>query len=250
MPQSGLVGSRVVVDRSYAILPPEGIPESVLPGWEATHARILTAPAMGAAFVQYLLELEAGGGGDHRLAPPVQAFFHVLDGEAVLSSGGRSHRLTAGGFAYLTPGSAFGLRSSKGARMLWLKKTYVPTPGHAPGEVIGNEREVKGEAFMGFEELLLKKLLPETLGFDMAMNIFTFQPGSSLPVTETHVMEHGLYLFEGQGLYFLGREWYEVKSGDFIWMGPYCPQSFFATGTTPARYLYYKDVHRDVEPRP
>jgi (S)-ureidoglycine aminohydrolase len=29
-------------------------------------------------------------------------------------------------------------------------------------------------------------------------------------------------------------------------MGPYCPQSFYATGSEPARYIYYKDVNRDV----
>lgn len=250
MPQSGLVGSRVVVHRRYAILPPEGVPESVLPGWDTTSARILAAPAMGAAFVQYLLELGAGGGGDHQLAERVEAFFYVLDGEATLARGSRTHTLAAGGYAYLVPGSAFTLRAARGARLLWLKKTYVPLAGHAPGEVIGKESTVQGEPFMGKPELLLKKLLPDGLGYDMAMNIFTFQPGSSLPLTETHVMEHGLYLFEGQGVYYLGREWYEVRSGDFIWMGPYCPQSFYATGGAPARYIYYKDVNRDVEPRP
>ncbi|MFI5371646.1 MAG: (S)-ureidoglycine aminohydrolase [Candidatus Eisenbacteria bacterium] len=250
MSQDGLVESRAVVHRRYAILPPEGIPESVLPGWEATRARVLAAPAMGAAFVEILLELDAGGGGDHQLAERVEAFFYVLDGEATLARGGRTHTLAAGGYAYLVPGSAFALRATRGARLLWLKKTYMPLPGHAPGEVVGKESTVKGEPFMGDPELLLKKLLPDTLAYDMAMNIFTFQTGSSLPVTETHVMEHGLYLFEGQGVYYLGHEWHEVHSGDFIWMGPYCPQSFHATGATPARYIYYKDVNRDVEPRP
>jgi hypothetical protein len=36
-----------------------------------------------------------------------------------------------------------------------------------------------------------------------------------------------------------------VRSGDVIWMAPYCPQWFVATGKTPARYIYYKDVNRD-----
>jgi (S)-ureidoglycine aminohydrolase len=80
----------------------------------------------------------------------------------------------------------------------------------------------------------------------MAMNIFTFPPGYSLPVVETHVMEHGLYFLEGQGLYYLGDAWREVRAGDFIWMGPWCPQSFYATSSAPARYVYYKDVNRDV----
>ena len=50
MPQKGLVGSRAVVERNYAILPPQGIPESVLPEWNGTAARVLAAPVMGARF--------------------------------------------------------------------------------------------------------------------------------------------------------------------------------------------------------
>ena len=37
----------------------------------------------------------------------------------------------------------------------------------------------------------------------------------------------------------------EVERDDFIYMAPYCPQSFVASGTEPAEYLLYKDVYRD-----
>lgn len=246
--QQGLVGSRVVVERNYAILPPEGIPESVLPDWDATAARILAAPPMGARFVQYLLDVNAGGGTQHALARHVEGFFYVLDGEVRFDLNGQGRRLGPGGFAYLSPGSRFGVQVPSGtARLLWLKKVYEPLGTNAPTDLVGNETEVKGEPFLGVEELLLKTLLPAHVAYDMAMNIFTFPPGYSLPMTETHVMEHGLYFLEGQGVYYLGDRWTEVKAGDFIWMGPYCPQSFYATGSTPARYLYYKNVHRDVE---
>jgi len=242
--------NRVVVERLYALLPPEGIPESVLPGWEGTGVRVLTAPAMGAGFVQLLLELAAGGGGGQRLPERVEAFFYVLEGGCVVTCEGRTHTLGTGGFVYLVPGSAFTLRASGVTRVLWIKKTYVPADGHVPREVSGHEQRIAGEAYQGSSDLLLKKLLPDTPDYDMAMNIFTFQSGAALPVIETHVMEHGLYLFEGRGVYYLGYDWYQVKRGDFIWMGPYCPQSFVATGDVPARYIYYKDVNRDVEPRP
>jgi (S)-ureidoglycine aminohydrolase len=59
-------------------------------------------------------------------------------------------------------------------------------------------------------------------------------------------MEHGLYFLQGKGIYFLGDDWMEVQADDFIWMGPYCPQSFYATGPAPARYLYYKNVNREI----
>ena len=35
-----------------------------------------------------------------------------------------------------------------------------------------------------------------------------------------------------------------MQAGDFIYMAPYCPQSFVA-GDEPAEYLLYKDVWRD-----
>jgi len=43
-------------------------------------------------------------------------------------------------------------------------------------------------------------------------------------------MEHGLMMLEGGGIYRLGDSWYPVTAGDFIWMGPWCPQWFGAIG--------------------
>lgn len=247
MAQQGLVGSRVVVARNYAVLPPEGIPESVLPDWSDTAARILTAPAMGAAFVQYRLDLAPQGGARMTLPEHVEGFFFLLEGMAQLDLNGLGRTLDPGGFAYLSPGARFALSAgTKGASLLWLKKRFVPWGDGPPEDVVGNERKMPGETYMGIEGLILKTLIPNEPAFDMAMNIFTFPPGHSLPVTETHVMEHGLYFLQGQGVYYLGDRWMEVKAGDFIWMGPYCPQSFYATGTEPSRYIYYKDVNRDV----
>lgn len=100
---------------------------------------------------------------------------------------------------------------------------------------------------MGDEGALLQTLIPDEFAYDIAMNIFTFQTGHSLPVTETHVMEHGLYVLGGKGLYYLDDTWMEVEESDFIWMGPFCPQSYYATGPDPTRYLYYKNVNREIE---
>lgn len=247
MPQQGLVTSRVVVERNFCLLPPEGIPASVLPEWTQTEARILAAPALGARFAMYLLDLAAGGGSGQTPPANLQGFFYVIDGECDLDLHGRGYRLVRGGYAYVPPGARFHLLARDAARVIWLKKTYQPFGNMPPHEVVGNEADVKGEPFMDIQELLLKKLLPDDVAFDMAMNVFTFPPGFSLPITETHVMEHGLYMLQGQGVYYLGNRWMEVKAGDFIWMGPYCPQSFYATSSEPARYIYYKDVNRDVE---
>ncbi len=45
-------------------------------------------------------------------------------------------------------------------------------------------------------------------------------------------------------IYRLADAWYPVTAGDFIWMGPWCPQWFGAIGKLPAKYLIYKDWNR------
>ncbi len=59
-----------------------------------------------------------------------------------------------------------------------------------------------------------------------------YQPGAALALVEIHVMEHGLLMLQGGGIYRLGNSWYPVQTGDFIWMAPYCPQWFGALGKT------------------
>ncbi|HEY4254046.1 MAG TPA: hypothetical protein VGM87_22755, partial [Roseomonas sp.] len=66
------------------------------------------------------------------------------------------------------------------------------------------------------------------------------------PAVETHVMEHGLLMLEGQGLYYLSGTWHEIWAGDFIWMGAFCPQQFYPTGGGRSVYLLYKNVNRDI----
>ena len=110
---------------------------------------------------------------------------------------------------------------------------------------IGDAAQVRGEAFQGDPALRLQTLLPIEPALDMAINLFTYDPGGHLPQVEIHVMEHGLVMLEGSGVYRLADDWFPVGRGDVIWMAPYCPQWFVAMGKTPARYLYYKDVQRD-----
>ena len=126
------------------------------------------------------------------------------------------------------------------------EKRYVIQRGYSiPEPIFGDERDVEGTAFMGDPDAILKILLPRDPRFDLAVNVFTFQPGASLPLVEVHVMEHGLLMLDGKGVYRLGDDWYPVRQGDVVWMAPFCPQWFVAMGKDPRAYLYYKDVNRD-----
>ena len=141
----------------------------------------------------------------------------------------------------------FDLRAPVKSELLTLKKRYEPASGvMKPEPFTGNISNVSADPWMGNAHARLQLLIPDELGYDFAMNIFEFDPGYGLPYVETHVMEHGLYFLEGKGVYYLEEEWMEVEATDFIYMAPYCPQSFYATGPTPAKYLYYKNVNRDI----
>ena len=57
----------------------------------------------------------------------------------------------------------------------------------------------------------MRALLPDDPAFDFAVNTMTFQPGATLPMVEIHVMEHGLLMLAGGGIYRLGEQ---LVSGD------------------------------------
>ena len=246
--QTQLLGSRTRVEARYALIPLEGIPFSRLPEWPAAEAQVLAAPALGAEFAEYRLRLPQGAEGNHPADGEIEHFLFVLEGSVELGlAPGGSHRLTAGGYALVPPSMSYRVQASEDTILLVLRKRYEPlSQGGEFEPVIGNEGDVPREVYMGDEGALLQSLIPDDFAYDLAMNIFTFQVGHSLPVTETHVMEHGLYVLAGKGLYYLGDSWMEVEESDFIWMGPFCPQSYYATGPVASRYIYYKNVNREI----
>jgi (S)-ureidoglycine aminohydrolase len=229
-------------------MPLDGFPPSKLPAWPEADVRVLAAPALGAEFAEYYMSVPRGRGTRHAAEGRIETFFYVLSGDFALALDGQpERRLMKGGFALVPPAASYRLTAATDGSLLMLKKEYEPAEGiDPPVAVVGSQAEVPGEIYMNDEGTRLQTLLPDDLAFDLAMNIFTFEPGRSLPVVETHVMEHGLYFLEGKGVYYLDDEWMEVEAGDFIWMGPYVPQSFYAAGPTPAKYIYYKNVNRDI----
>jgi (S)-ureidoglycine aminohydrolase len=121
----------------------------------------------------------------------------------------------------------------------------VPVAGvSAPRLLVSNEDTIASHALDGDPDLQVKCLLPDEAQFDFAVNTMVYQPGAALSMVEMHVMEHGLLMLEGGGIYRLGDAWYPVTAGDFIWMAPWCPQWFGAIGKKPAKYLIYKDCNR------
>ena len=247
-PHTALVHSRARVSQRYALMPLEGYPFSKLPTWPDAEVRVLASPALGANFAQFLIDLPAGGRGQFPADERIETFCYVVSGKGEHREGTRAKRqIVAGSFSLTPPRVANEFCASEPMRLMIFEKRYQPSPGIPLFSALhGNEHEVVAEPWAETDKIKLQTLVPDDLQFDMAMNIFTFTPGFGLPIVETHVMEHGLLFLQGKGVYQLGDEWMEVQKDDFIWMGPFCPQSFYATGEQPAKYIYYKDVNREI----
>jgi (S)-ureidoglycine aminohydrolase len=242
-----LVYARTRVTSHYALMPLEGFPASKLPSSPHAEARVLAGPALGAQFVEMLIDLPKGEA--FHVSPPegIENFYFVLSGSGKIREANSPRALEPGNFGLIPPGTEYEITAAEPLRFLTLQKKYEPAPGIKIFRSIhGHESKIEKKVWADNPHSLLQTLIPDELAYDLAMNIFTFDPGFGLPIVETHVMEHGLLFLQGKGLYFLGNEWMEVETDDFIWMGPYCPQSFYATGPTPSRYIYYKNVNREI----
>jgi (S)-ureidoglycine aminohydrolase len=239
--------TRAHVGTRHALITADNHVNSSVPGFSGATAVVLVSPALGAKVSQTLVTFESGGAAAIG-ASDVQTFGYVMNGGARVTTGSKSSVLRAGGFFFCPAGFDWSLKSpKKGTRLTLFQKKYVPLKGvKAPLPIIGDESKVKGTPFLGDPAANLQVLLPDAPAFDMAVNLFAYQPGGHLPFVEIHIMEHGLVMLSGEGVYRLEDAWYPVKAGDAIWMAPYCPQWFVAMGKVPARYLYYKDVNRSA----
>jgi (S)-ureidoglycine aminohydrolase len=209
---------------------------------EACSAVVHVSPALGAGFTEYAAEFEAGG----RLgATRAQRFVFVMDGNVKVEVDGRSNELRASGYAYIPEGLSHRIFASTVCRAAVIEKRYEPLDSVAPPKlIISNEDAVSAHPLGDDPALQVKCLLPDEMSFDFAVNTMVYQPGAALSMVEMHIMEHGLIMLEGGGIYRLGDCWYPVTASDFIWMAPWCPQWFGAIGKTPAKYLIYKNWNR------
>lgn len=223
--------------RDHLLQTPDAFVRAPLPGMHKATAIVHISPVGGAAFTQYTAEIEAGG---NVAAAEHQRFVYVLEGEA--KDGKRT--LGTGDFAYFPPGQG-SLAGVTTARLAVIEKPYRTLAETAPpASFHGSERRVTPTLLGDDPGLEVRGLVPDEPAFDFQVNTMTYQPGASLPAVEIHVMEHGLLMLDGGGIYRLSDAWYPVRAGDFIWMAPYCPQWFGAIGRSPARYLIYKDWNR------
>jgi len=228
--------------RNHLLLTPDTFVRTALPGMKNASAIVHVGPALGAAFTEYTVEFEPKGELGNT---PAQRFLYVMEGALTLEAEGKRQGLGARGFAYLPEDCSHKIIAKEKSRVAVIEKPYERIEKiEPPPLIVSSEDDISSHALDGDSDLQVKCLLPDEPPFDFAVNTMIYQPGAALSMVEMHVMEHGLIMLEGGGIYRLGDAWYPVTAGDFIWMGPWCPQWFGAIGKVPAKYLIYKNWNR------
>ena len=255
-PQTDLLSGRAVFTEAYAVIPGSvmrDIVTSALPFWNKTRVWILARPLSGFAetFSQYVMEVGPGGGSKQpEPDPAAEAVLFVVNGDPVLTLSGVEHRMKAGGYAYIPPAAPWTLHNAGSAPVTfhWIRKSYEKVPGVQPPDAfVTSEAEIAPSPMPGTDQWATTRFVdPLDVRHDMHVNIVSFEPGAVIPFTETHVMEHGLYVLEGKAVYRLNKDWVEVEAGDFMWLRAFCPQACYAGGPGRFRYLLYKDANRHM----
>jgi (S)-ureidoglycine aminohydrolase len=227
---------------NHLLLTPDTFVRTTLPGMKGCAAIVQIGPVMGAHFTQYTAEFEPEGELGGTIA---QRFIFVTEGAVQLDVNNQQSQLSARGYAYVPAGLGHQITATQKSRVAVIEKAYETLPAIPPPRlIVSHEEKVASHPLADDPGLQVKCLLPDEMSFDFAVNTMVYQPGVALSMVEMHVMEHGLIMLEGGGIYRLGDSWYPVTAGDFIWMGAWCPQWFGAIGKVPAKYLIYKNWNR------
>jgi (S)-ureidoglycine aminohydrolase len=230
---------------NHVLLTPDTFVRAPLPGMRNATAIVHAAPRLGARFTQYSADFEPDGVlGETSL----QRLIYVLEGGLRFICEHFREDLQAGDYVYVPSAVTHSVCALAPTRALVIEKPYQELPNVTPAAPFcGSVSRLVPQPLMGETAVQVRPLLPDSPQFDFALNSMSFEPGASLPIVESHVMEHGLFMLIGGGIYRLGDCWHPVAAGDFIWMAPYCPQWFCAVGKTPAQYLIYKDWNRHAD---
>ena len=248
---------RAIFKEAYVFIPKGVITDMVssrFPNWLNTRAWVLAKPMSGFAqtFSQYIMEVSPKGGSvEPDPEPNAESILFVTDGELDLELNGVTHKMSEGGYAYVSSESKWKIfnKYKKTVSFHWIRKYYERVDGiDVPGSFVTNEKEILPGGLTSDQTdgiwSTTQFVDPNDLSHDCHVNIVNFEPGGVIPFEETHVMEHGLYVLEGKAVYRLNEDWIEVEAGDFMWLRSFCPQACYAGGPGRFRYLLYKDVNR------
>src|SRR6266704_274379 len=197
---------------NHLLLTADTFVRTTLPGMRKCVAIVHVGPALGTRFTEYTAEFEAGG---ELGSTAAQRFVFIIEGSVKVVAAGKQSKLGVLGYAYLPEGFEHRVVATETSRVAVIEKPYQALDSvRPPRPIVSSEEAVLSHPLEDDPDLQVRCLLPDEMSFECG------------------------------GIYRLDNSLYSVTAGDFIWMGPWCPQWFGAIGKVPAKYLIYKDWNR------
>lgn len=233
----------------YLFLPRKERMESSIAGLAGCQIEILTIPDIGAKMVDYLLHIGLNGDtGKVFCSQGMEYFFYVCKGQCRMAVDGEIKNAVSGDFLHVPPGHEIRIEGKAGQASVFIHKQRYTSYGDVEPKLLwGNADQKMAKDTNGEHSQTLKKLLGDSLDYDMAANILGFDPGVGFNQVETHAEEHGIYVLSGQACFMLDRKWIMVGEGDFLWLAPYTPHACYGLGETKFNYLLVKNTNRDYQ---
>ena len=246
--------TRTRIGTRHALLTADSHLPATAAGLNKGRVTTLISPRIGASFLATVVDFDGEEGSVSFPESDIETFVYVLEGACTVDAGpAQVKRLSSGGYLFVPSRQNCNLSGpDKGTRLLVFQKTFREAPLTATGGpslppprmIVGRSGQVQPQPFQGDPDTRFQALLPDEPNFDIAVSLFTFQPGASLPQVTQTVVDHGLLFLQGQGILRVEESWYPVKEGDAVWTGAHCPQWFVATGKTPAQFLFFREANR------
>ena len=260
MPEpNNFLSDQAIFKEAYIFIPRGCIRDIVVSffsNWINTRSWVLAKPLTGftETFSYYIMEMsEDGGSTKPDPDDSVESILFVVEGEPFLEIEKQKEHLKPGCYAYIPPGKKWSIKNQKNtpAKFHWIRKVYEKEPDLVvPDFFVVHEQSLTPQEMPNDPRWKTTRFVePSDLRHDMHVNIVSFEPGSSIPFAETHVMEHAIYILQGKGTYYLNGDWVNVEAGDFMALRAFCPQACKALGNEPFRYLLYKNVNRHMSLR-
>lgn len=193
-------------------------------GSRVTRQRLLTRERI--ANTNILLDrytVSAGGSIALTITQKDLGWLQMLDGEALLSVGGREEALTASHVAFLPPGVNARIQSAKGASLIFatipdagrFDKTFAASP--PPYRAVDWSREpVLDSQHDARKRIYL--VTPKLAGTKVLKGEMIIYPKGTMAANHHHEgAEHFMYILRGSGTAWANEQPFQVKAGDVVY---------------------------------
>lgn len=167
--------------------------------------------------------VDAGGNIPLAVAKQDLGWLQMLDGEALLSFGGREEVLSASNVAFLPPGADARIRSAKGAALIFATvpdaKRFDPSFASAPPgyravdwtrePVLDSQHDARQRIYL---------VTPQLFGTKVLKGEMIIYPKGTMAANHHHEgAEHFMYILRGRGTAWANEQPFQVRAGDVVY---------------------------------